>query len=248
MATVIGLRARYGLSAGQYYPSSGKFHGSWDIPCPRGTPIHADLPGTVVAVHDGVPNNPPGRNPGSGAPSNWILLHVRYRGRGASVYYNHLSPGIRVRPGMKVQRGDLLGSSGNSGNSSGDHLHVTAASPAAAGAGDRYAYLRDGSAVYPPSLVLEQEGHQPEPEEEEDMAVSDEDLQRIAYAVWSLHLDTGGGQKQAAHTLLRRAMTAAEQAPAKILNWPLQMAGGKTTDLWAVVRGTYETVQRLPRG
>ena len=43
-------------------------------------------------------------------------------GNGYSTYYAHLSS-ILVRPGESVARGQRIGSVGNTGNSTGPHLH-----------------------------------------------------------------------------------------------------------------------------
>ncbi|MFA7265147.1 MAG: peptidoglycan DD-metalloendopeptidase family protein [Candidatus Nanopelagicales bacterium] len=109
------------LAAGFYYPS-GSLHGAWDVGIWTGTKVYAATDGTIVGKRDGVRNNPPGYNPGSGAASNWLLLCKDSK----VLYYQHLSPGIDVKRGAKVKRGQPLGESGNSGNSTGPHLHLSA--------------------------------------------------------------------------------------------------------------------------
>ena len=150
---VMEARNKYGLSAGWKY-SNGSPHYSWDVRTPLGTPIHADQPGLVRDLNDGVPNNRPGHNPGSGAASNWLLLHVAYVGGTASIFLNHLSPGLKVKKGQRFQAGAYLANSGNSGNSTGPHLHITTTQGERTAA-DRFAYLSNpDSVIWQPDKVL----------------------------------------------------------------------------------------------
>lgn len=137
------------LSATFYY-SSGGLHAAWDIACPIGTPVYAIRDGYVIDQHDGVPDNRPGYNPGPGSPSNYVLLGFQYRDRPASLYYQHLTD-TRVADGEKVKAGDLIGHTGNSGYSTGPHLHLSAQWGHTA---NRYLYLVSSTArIYPPSLT-----------------------------------------------------------------------------------------------
>jgi murein DD-endopeptidase MepM/ murein hydrolase activator NlpD len=49
-------------------------------------------------------------------------LIVVNHGNGFETFYGHLS-GINVGPGQIVYQGNVIGSTGNSGNSSGPHIH-----------------------------------------------------------------------------------------------------------------------------
>lgn len=92
-----------------------------------GTDALAVADATVVAVKDGIPQNIPGAS-SRAVPitletvgGNHVILDL---GQGRYAFYAHLQPGsLRVKPGDKVQRGQVLGLVGNSGNSTEPHLH-----------------------------------------------------------------------------------------------------------------------------
>ena len=91
-----------------------------------GEEILAVADGTIAMAIDGVPENVPGSRPPSPIPldarcGNCIILDI---GDGRFVTYAHLIPGsLTVRVGDQVKKGDVLGRVGNSGASSGPHLH-----------------------------------------------------------------------------------------------------------------------------
>ena len=82
-------------------------HTGWDQLAPTGTPIHAMASGEVVFA---------GRLEIRG---NTILID---HGLGIYSGYAHLSD-MLVAPGQSVRAGQIIGGSGNSGRSSGPHLH-----------------------------------------------------------------------------------------------------------------------------
>ncbi|TVS13734.1 MAG: M23 family peptidase [Wenzhouxiangella sp.] len=84
-------------------------HGGVDLRAPRGTPVYATADGVVewAAKHQ------------SSGMGNMVRLVHNY---GFSTVYGHLDQ-IETRPGSYVQRGDLLGYSGNTGASTAPHLH-----------------------------------------------------------------------------------------------------------------------------
>ena len=92
------------------HPVTGKmkFHRGQDFAVNIGTPVYAPADGVVEVVRPS--------NKGSG---NFLRLQHAY---GFSSSYSHLQK-FKVQSGYFVQKGDLIGYSGNSGLSSGPHLH-----------------------------------------------------------------------------------------------------------------------------
>ena len=90
-----------------------------------GAPIHSATAGTVIRVHDGLPEQTPGALPAGAtvqnAGGNYVVVAI---GRGRYVFYAHLQPGsIRVEKGESVRVGEILGRLGNTGNTDAPHLH-----------------------------------------------------------------------------------------------------------------------------
>lgn len=93
---------------GQKSPSYGKPHGGVDFGVPEGTPVYAVTDGVV---------EPTGYDaPGFG---NYIKTS---NSDGAENFFGHLSRKL-VEGGSRVRAGDLVGYSGNTGSSTGPHLH-----------------------------------------------------------------------------------------------------------------------------
>ena len=84
-----------------------RLHAGTDFAGARGTPIHATGDGTVIFA---------GRQSGYG-----LMVEIRH-GFGLTTRYAHLSR-IRVSEGERVSRGDRIGDMGNTGRSTGTHLH-----------------------------------------------------------------------------------------------------------------------------
>jgi murein DD-endopeptidase MepM/ murein hydrolase activator NlpD len=85
-----------------------KLHTGMDFTAAVGTEIYATGNGIVSKVE----------KEGRGYGNNIIVNH----GYGYETLYGHMSK-FSVKPGQKVKRGDLLGFVGNSGTSTGPHLH-----------------------------------------------------------------------------------------------------------------------------
>lgn len=111
-------------------PFTGKaaFHPGLDIPVPVGTPLYAPLPGEVVRIdRDGV-----GRGVVNGnavflrtSDQLWAFLHLSV---------------VVCTSGARVQRGQLLGKTGQTGRTTGPHLHLQV-------------YDRNGNVVDPRSVL-----------------------------------------------------------------------------------------------
>lgn len=91
------------------------YHAGVDFGAPSGTPILAPLAGTVRATGntDAVP--------GCYSWGKWTLID---HANGFSTMYAHQSV-IAVQPGQKVATGEIIGYIGNTGFSTGPHLHFT---------------------------------------------------------------------------------------------------------------------------
>jgi hypothetical protein len=89
-----------------------------------GAEVLAVTDGQIVDVRDGMAENVPHVLPPSNiatAAGNYV---VEALADGAFALYAHVQPGsLRVRPGDRVRRGDVLALVGNTGNSDMPHLH-----------------------------------------------------------------------------------------------------------------------------
>ncbi|MFJ3199962.1 M23 family metallopeptidase [Streptomyces sp. NPDC086989] len=87
-------------------------HSGQDFACPVGTPVKAASAGTVVKA---------GPGGGGDGPAYGNAIVIKHANNTYS-QYAHLSK-IQVRIGQKVAKGAQIALSGNTGNSSGPHLH-----------------------------------------------------------------------------------------------------------------------------
>jgi murein DD-endopeptidase MepM/ murein hydrolase activator NlpD len=104
---VIVKTSSYGWRSDPFYHTR-TFHKGLDFGCPVGTPIYATGNGKVESAGFNL-----------GGFGNMALID---HGFGYHSRYAHLSE-IKVRVGDKVQRGQVVGLSGNTGRSKGPHLH-----------------------------------------------------------------------------------------------------------------------------
>lgn len=91
------------------------YHPGVDFGVPRGSAIYAPLTGTVRATGN------TDLVPGCSSWGKWTLLD---HANGLTTLYAHQDV-ISVVPGQKVSTGEVIGYSGNTGYSTGPHLHFT---------------------------------------------------------------------------------------------------------------------------
>jgi murein DD-endopeptidase MepM/ murein hydrolase activator NlpD len=83
---------------------------AFDFDLPEGTPVVAARAGEVARVVDGFEEGGPQQ--GMALKSNTVVV---LHDDGSYAIYTHLKPGIAVKPKQRVERGDLLGQSGATG-------------------------------------------------------------------------------------------------------------------------------------
>ncbi|MBS0905921.1 murein DD-endopeptidase MepM [Pantoea dispersa] len=107
--TVKQYRVSSNFNPRRLNPVTGRIapHKGVDFALPIGTPVLAVGDGEVVIAKNG------------GAAGNYVAIR---HGRQYMTRYMHLSKAL-VKPGQKVKRGDRIALSGNTGRSTGPHLH-----------------------------------------------------------------------------------------------------------------------------
>jgi hypothetical protein len=85
-------------------------HKGVDIAMPSGTPLRAIADGIISRVHD------------EGVRSFGKSVRIKLSD-GTEVIYGHLSK-VQVKEHAQIRAGDVIGLSGNTGNSTGPHLHL----------------------------------------------------------------------------------------------------------------------------
>jgi len=103
------------------HPRTGvrKFHAGIDLGLVTGTPIHASASGVVSKVQTGCTV---GRYSCGGGWGNHVFVDHMVEGKRYTTNYAHLSS-VNVKLGQKVEGGQMIGKSGNTGSSTGPHLH-----------------------------------------------------------------------------------------------------------------------------
>jgi murein DD-endopeptidase MepM/ murein hydrolase activator NlpD len=88
------------------------FHQGIDIVSPYNTPVHASGDGRVVYC---------GWNYADGADPAWIVIIAH--SQSLETWYAHMVPNCPARAGSSVKSGQVIGHEGNTGHSTGAHLH-----------------------------------------------------------------------------------------------------------------------------
>src|SRR5699024_12429594 len=101
----------------------------YDFSVPMGTPVYSIVDGTVVETNSDSPDHPPGRSLAQALASNDLGNFVRIRPDDSPdlmVNYMHFTEndGVLVKEGDKVEKGQQIGRTGNSGKTTAPHLHL----------------------------------------------------------------------------------------------------------------------------
>ena len=92
--------------------SCAHFHQGIDIVAPEGTAVHASGAGRVVYC---------GWNYADGADPAWIVIIAH--SQALETWYAHMQPNCPAPAGSSVRSGQVIGHEGNTGHSTGAHLH-----------------------------------------------------------------------------------------------------------------------------
>jgi hypothetical protein len=123
------IAQRYAIDWAQLFPDNQLLHGDKLVNhnySSYGQTIYAVADGTITEIKDGIPENVPGDSRAveitlQTVGGNHVIEKIA---EGVYATYGHMQPGsIRVKQGDRVRRGQILGLVGNSGNSTGPHLH-----------------------------------------------------------------------------------------------------------------------------
>lgn len=97
------------------------FEHAYDFDTEIGDPVIAARAGTVVGIEEGFPD-------GNGVPVDNNYVFIEHADGTVARYYHLTKDGALVEPGDVVAQGDVIGLSGNTGNTGGlRHLHFDVA-------------------------------------------------------------------------------------------------------------------------
>ena len=111
------MTQNFGCTGFAWEPPKGScdhFHEGIDLVAPYGTPVKAAAAGTVVYI---------GWNYADGPDPAWIVIIAH--SAGLQTWYAHMQPRYPggLHAGSQVSRGQVIGYEGNTGHSTGAHLH-----------------------------------------------------------------------------------------------------------------------------
>lgn len=117
--TITGWFPNYGKDG------SGEKHNGIDIGVPIGTPVYAIADGEVIKTWNKCDpdGGKIGNMCGSRGTGNFVLYQMMQENKTYYVYVMHLEK-AEVNAGDTIVKGQRIGTSGNSGNSTGPHLHI----------------------------------------------------------------------------------------------------------------------------
>ncbi len=99
----------------------GRLHGALDISGSGfGSPIFSSTNGTVIATNSTCPDRGYYGSSCGGQMGNYVEIQSD---SGLIIYYGHMRKDIKVYVGQTVTKGQQIGTMGNSGSSTGTHLH-----------------------------------------------------------------------------------------------------------------------------
>lgn len=106
----------------------GRMAYAYDLASPIGTPIYAMRAGKVVGLQDKYPDTGGGRSKISKFNYVWLEHDGGYRSAYLHMQQDFLDA-VNLKKGAYVEAGQLIGYSGNSGWSTGPHLHIEVQKP-----------------------------------------------------------------------------------------------------------------------
>lgn len=106
------ITARFGQRADPFDNGKVKMHTGVDIAAPIGTPIRAPADGVIVTATNVFDNQPA-----------YGLVVVHLAGDGTQTLFSHLNA-FSVSAGQNVRAGQQIATVGNSGRSTGPHVHI----------------------------------------------------------------------------------------------------------------------------
>lgn len=99
----------------------GRLHGGIDISGTGfGSPIYSSTDGVVVRINTSCANRGYYGSPCGGGHGNYAYIQTD---SGYLIYYSHMTNNIPVSVGQRVSKGQIIGYMGDSGSSTGTHLH-----------------------------------------------------------------------------------------------------------------------------